>query len=76
MDLANLIFVIKGEFSVGDVKEVMIWFLLNVPVTSKEEIEVSNYFLRLGCSKSLSSVNDSSLRSVARFAGPILKVQL
>ena len=76
MDLANLIFVIKGEFSVGDVKEVMIWFLVNVPVTSKEEIEVSITFFDLVVLNLLSSVNDSSLRSVARFAGPILKVQL
>ena len=29
---------IKSKLSVGDVKEVIIWLLLNVPVTSKERI--------------------------------------
>lgn len=43
---------IKGELSVSDVKEVIIWFLLNVPVTSKEGIEVSRIILRLSCPES------------------------
>jgi len=39
---------IKGELGASDIKEVTIWFLLNVPVTSKEGIEVGKTILRLG----------------------------